>query len=1184
MTRIKRLPPLIFLVCNLLMFLSGVSAGNVTRTSVRLSWNSPGLTGTDSLGSSRVLSFTGSLLRDEYGVLPVWQQLFPLPQGTDSVVGVMIADPVWEALDLPGTDRIGFTDRIGTDLRIHTRIAETRGGKKLEIGILPLRKNTESGRIEKLAFFTVVIETAGSAGPSRPMKPATVADHSVLAAGTWYKFGVAASGIYRISYDDLKNQGINPATIDPAKIRIYGNGGGMLPESNAASRIDDLKENPILVAGESDGRFDPGDYILFFGEGPDTWTYSADDKVFHCSKNAYSDRMYYFLNFDTGPGKRIQTEPSVTDVATYQATTFNDYAIYDKDDKNLIKSGRIWWDAQTFDLTTQRSYSFLFPNIDTQSPVSLYAYVAARSTAEATTFTVSAQGKTLLNVGIPSISGDFEGPFASSDVGKATFLSQSPTIDVTLSYKKVYSGSIGYLNFIELNAKRSLSMFGSQMMFRSVSGTAPGAVTQFKLSTTGSALTVWEVTSGGETHAIETTCKGNDYLFRLATSSLREFIAFDGTTFLAPEYAGTVANQDLHGTPVVDYIIVTHPDFLAEAERLAAFHREKNGLSVLVTTPDKIYNEFSSGAQDVTAIRDFVRMIYNREPSASGLKYLLLFGDASYDYKNRVSKNTNFVPAYTSVESLSPVYSFVSDDYYGIVKASQGQSANGDLLIGVGRFPVDNTDEAAAVVDKVIHYQSGGDAVRNDWRNVIAFVSDDRNVDEGNLFIEQTEVLTDLVSTSNPVYNIDKIYADAFPIVSTPGGSRYPEVNQAISNRVTKGALLINYIGHGGEVGWAHERILEVPDIKNWKNPDNMPVFVTATCEFSRFDDPDRVSAGEWVLLNGQGGGSALFTTTRLTYAGTNQSMLVNFYNNAFRKESGKYPRLGDLLVAAKQGMGSSANIHSFVLLGDPAMQLAYPELNVATTAINSTPVSSIPDTLKALAQVTISGEVRDNSGHLASEFNGTVFPTVFDKEQEITTRANQGPAPAVNFFLRKNPVYKGQAEVVNGTFTFSFVVPKDIAYQYGQGKISYYARSSETDANGYDRNIQVGGYDNQAGSDDNGPEIALFMNDHNFRSGGITDANPVLLVDVTDTSGINAVGNGIGHDITAILDDKTTDPFVLNDYYVANLNTFKSGVIEYPLSGLSEGPHQIKVKVWDVYNNSATATIDFVVVDGGQF
>ena len=1156
----------------------------VTGNKYSISWNSPMVIPGGASPGEHYLSFQGSVVRSEYGLLPVFMKSFPFNPDHDSLAGVIIRNEVYDQVSDSDLFLVKNLDKISGDVPLYHQLSVTRKKTSLEVSLMPLRRNQTTGNIERLVSFE--LETHLEDAKVHPVEKSagTYASNSVLASGNWFKLAVGSNGIYRLTYDDLKKAGVDVASIDPRNLRIYGNGGGMLPEANATARIDDLMENAIYVYGEEDGHFDPGDYLLFYGQGPDQWVYNATDKLFHCRKNIYSDRMYYFLNYDKGSGKRIAAEPSTTKTPTFYANRFEDYASYEKDDVNLIKSGREWWDKQYFDITTVRNYSFSFPNIDILAPVSVKTYVAARSLTGDTYFTLSAKGKTLLTIGIDMVTEGFENIYANAKTGSATFLPSSPVIDFTLNYTKSSASSVGYLNYIEVNAMRLLTMYGSQMGFRCAAGTESGGVTEFTLNGNGQNVQVWDVTHGDAIRRMETTQGVGNYVFRAETDTLREFIAFDGGAYNVPEFAGQVENQDLHGTGVSDYLIVCHPSFLGEARRLAAFHQAYSGLSVFITTPDKIYNEFSSGAQDITAIRDFVRMMYNKAQPGKEPKYLLLFGDASYDFKNRSQNNTNFVPTFESVESLSPVSSFVSDDYFGLLDPDEGQSANGSLDIGVGRFPVDDVTEAAASVDKVIHYCSKSDTVKNDWRNVVTFVSDDRNIDEGNLFIESTEAIANQVEETYKSYNVDKIYSDAYTIVSTPGGALYPEVNQAITKRVEKGSLIMNYIGHGGEVGWAHERILEVADIQGWHNYDNMPVFVTATCEFSRFDDPGRVSAGEWVFLNAKGGGVALFTTTRLTFAGTNQSLLVNFYNSVFEKTSGSYMKLGDLLVAAKTGMGSSPNIHAFVLLGDPAMQMSYPDLNVVTTSINGHPPTGVPDTLKALAEVTITGEVRDLSGHKAIGFSGTVFPTVFDKSSEIWTKANQGTAPPVQFFLRKNPVYKGKVNVVNGSFSFSFIVPKDIAIKYGTGKISYYARSGETDASGYDFDIQVGGYNNQALPDDQGPAIALYMNNHQFRSGGITNQNPVLLADVSDTSGVNTVGNGIGHDITAVLDNVSTNPMILNDYYVSDINTFKSGEISYPLSSLSDGPHQITVKVWDVHNNSTDATIDFIVVSSAEF
>lgn len=1130
-----------------------------------------------------VLSFQGSVLRPEFGMLPVFLKSIPMASGHDSIGNIRIENQVFEPIPLAELQFVDGLDKISGTVPIFSQLSVQRKKSAIEISLLPLRKNPASQVIERLISFSLEIEIINSQAASPLKSSDAYASASILATGAWFKFAVGSDGIHRLTYDDLKNAGVDVGSIDPRNLRIYGNGGGMLPEANSAKRIDDLLENTIFVFGEEDGRFDQGDYLLFFGQSPDRWVFDNRDLLFHHRKNVYSDRMYYFLNFDQGRGKRISSISSTTNPATYLVNRFADYTFYEKDDINLIKSGREWWDRQYFDITTVRNYAFSFPNIDASSPVSLTTHVAARSTGGSSSFTVSAQGEAIVTISITAISGSYESDYANDKVVTAAFITSNPVIDIKMNYNKSSSGSVGYLDYIELNASRMLTMTGSQMLFRSPAGASPGIISEFTLNGNGQSLQIWDVSDGGNILNVQTSKSGNNYVFRLPTDTLREFIAFDGSSFLVPEFISRIENQNLHGVEIPDYLIISHPLFLQEAERLADFHRKNSNLSVFITTPEKVYNEFSSGGQDITAMRDFVRMMYNKAQPGNEPRYLLLFGDGSYDFKSHLQNNTNFVPSFQSIESLSPVYSFVSDDYFGQLDPNEGQGANGALDIGVGRFPVYTVEQARASVDKVIHYCSGSDTVKNDWRNVVTFVSDDQN-EGGNLFIDSSESLAKSIEQTYKNYNVDKIYSDAYTMVSTPGGARYPEVNEAINKRVEKGSLLVNYIGHGGELGWGHERILEVPDIQNWRNYNNMPVFVTATCEFSRFDDPERVSAGEWVFLNELGGGVALFTTTRLTFAGTNQSLLVNFYNNVFKKTAGSYMKMGDLLVAAKTNMGSSANIHAFVLLGDPAMLMAYPNLDIVTTAINSVPVSGIPDTLKALAEVTIEGEILDVSGQKAVDFNGTIFPTVFDKTSEIWTKANQDEGGPVQFFLRKNPVYKGKVQVIDGSFSFSFIVPKDIAYKYGIGKISYYARSAETDANGYDEGIQIGGYNNEAPLDDQGPDLALFINNRQFISGGITNQTPVLLADVSDTSGVNTVGNGIGHDITAVLDNRTTTPMILNDYYVSDLNTFKSGAISYPLSTLSDGPHQITVKVWDVYNNSTEATIDFVVVSSAEF
>lgn len=1120
-----------------------------------------------------LLTFSGSVMSDATGRLPVFFQRSPLPFSDGLIDKIELSSVVYKPLTPPELLAIGDVNCIPSIVTPIAEIVRQRKEPFTEVSLLPFRLNSENGNIEKIVSFKVICFFKENRPEFSSSAVADYAEHSVLSSGSWYKFSASARGIYKLSFDDLIAANINLSGIDAHTIKIYGNGGGMLPEANNAPRIDDLRELSIQVVGEEDGQFGQGDYILFYGESPDTWFYSGANGLFRHQKNIYTNNTFYFLTFGGVPGKRLFADHGTSLPATNTITWFNDFQFYENDDINLIKSGREWFDAAYFDATLQRNYAFIFPDLDQNSPVYITADVAARSTSGSSSFTVLVNGQSVFSLPIQQVSGDFLATYAREKNETGSISVHQPTIDVQLKYNRPASAAIGYLNYLEVNVRRLLKMSDGQLLFRSVNSAGPGHVSDFRLTTQGQPVEVWDVSRPDSVLRIQTSVSGTTLSFRLPTDTIREFLAVDGSSYHRLDFVGQVENQDLHGTGAYDYLIVSYPAFLPEAERLAQFHRQKNGMSVLITTPQNIFNEFSSGSQDLSAIRDFLRMIYLRAPAGQEPKYLLLFGDASYDYKSREENNTNFVLAYQSPESLDPVDSYVTDDFFALLDDNEGQGTAGSLDIGVGRLPVMSVQEATEAVNKILHYCSESDSVKNDWRNVLSFVADDG---DGNLHLDQVEELTTMIGFNYPLYNIDKIYLDAYQQISTPGGQRCPEVNDAINKRVDKGAMILNYTGHGGELGWAHERVLEVPDIQAWTNFDNMPVFVTATCEFSRYDDPERVSAGEWVFLNPNGGGIALFTTTRPTFAGSNFALATNFYNVAFEKADGEFLRMGDLILLSKNSTSSSANTRKFVLLGDPALKMAYPKLNVVTTSISS-------DTLMALSEVTISGEVQNESGGVASGFNGEVFPTVFDKPSEIMTLGDNGDTPVL-FLVQKNQIYKGKVNVTEGRFSFSFIVPKDIAYKYGTGKISYYARSAETDAAGFDSLIVVGGFNPHAIVDTQGPDINLYMNDVGFVPGGITNQNPVLLAYVTDESGINTVGNGIGHDITAILDEDSQNPQILNDYYVADLDTYQSGWVSYPFFNLSEGRHTIRFKVWDVFNNSSEAFMSFMVYNTSEF
>jgi len=1060
-----------------------------------------------------------------------------------------------------------------------------RGARMLKLSFIPYFLDSLDGTVRRITAF-ILEYTLDSSPEALISSPSAFANQSVLASGNWYKLGVYKDGIYRVTYQDLSTLGFPVSTLDPRNLRLYGNGGGMLPEANALPRPDDLIENAIYVHGQEDGSFDAGDYILFYGQGPHRWFYNSAEAAFQHQLHLYSDRSVYFITLGTSPGKRISSLTVSTLPVTHEVNSFTDYDFYEAEQYNLIKSGKEWY-GDKFDVLSQYNLSdFSFPDHDQSQQVYVRASVVAKSSAMSS-FGIILDGVQVLSPLVTSVpASSYNADYARKTVESRKFFMNTSGFDLEAKYYQAAANSVGWLDFVEVNVRRMLRFRNAWLQFRDPSSAGPGQVSRFTVSDAPASLQVWDITQPLAPALIQAQTNAGQFQFSLATDTLREFLAFDGSAYNKPEFISTspITNQNLHALPSADMLIISHPDFLDQAQRLAQMHNDHDGYSVIIVTPQEIYNEFSSGVQDIAGIRDFIRMIYERGNTQSRLRYVLLFGDGSFDPKLRIEGNTNFIPTFQTENSLQPTASHATDDFFVLMDADEGQGASGSPDIGIGRFPVQTPAQAKTVVDKIENYTTNGISVPGspganqvpalgDWRNVLTFIADDQ---DGNLHLTQAEDLVTYHQNGNRDFNIDKIYLDAYEQVSTPGGQRYPEVNAAINDRVNKGALMINYTGHGGETGLAQERVLEIQDIGTWNNKYNMPVFVTATCEFSRFDDPERVSAGELAFLKEDGGAIALFTTTRLSFSSSNYALNLNFYDKVFDKINGEFPRMGDVIRLSKTP--SNPNIRNFILLGDPALRLAYPEHRVFTSSIKGRIIDGKTDTLRALEKVTITGRIGTELGGTLTGFNGIIYPTIFDKPAEVITHGNDVDSSPRKFYLQKNVLYKGKASVVNGEFSFTFVVPKDIAYRMDYGRISYYATDGVTDATGFYENIMIGGSAPGAPIDELGPEVQLFLNDSTFVNGGITDENPIMLAFVTDSNGVNTVGNGIGHDIVAVLDGNTDQVIVLNDYYESDLDDYRSGRVRYPFFGLDEGPHTLELKVWDVYNNSATARIEFVV------
>ncbi|MCD6565783.1 MAG: type IX secretion system sortase PorU [Bacteroidales bacterium] len=1044
--------------------------------------------------------------------------------------------------------------------------------------LVPLRINPTSGEIEKLIDLVLEIVKTQEINKNITKKSLKYSNRSVLSSGKWVKLKINKNGIYKLTYENLLEMGIS----NPSDPRIFGRG-GMLPEENNIKAPDDIQENAIWMNSGDDQEFGPGDYILFYGKGPDSWYYNESDSMFSCNPHLYSRYSYYYITSDAGTGKRITMDNEITDAPNKTITQFDDYLLYEKNIVNLIKSGKEWFEP--IDSKSTHSFPFHFPNTIVSSPGKIKIRLLARSEVSSNfELTISGNSSTI-DIGPVNI-WSYTSDYAKANTLIFPFTGSSDNLILNLSYENNgYSEAKTWLDFIEVNNRRELKMSEAQMHFRDVNSVGPGNITLMKLKNATPNTRIWDISDMHNIKQIPYNRAGDEMEFTIITDSLREFIAFNNEVFYTPEFSQqNIVNQNLHAITQADMIIVTHTNFINQAEELARIHRDHDKLTVSVVTPEQIYNEFSSGSPDVSAIRNFMRMLYDRAIIEKDIpKYLLLFGDGSYDNLSDHEENTAYILTYQSQNSLTPTQSFVTDDFFGLLDEDEGGSS-GLVDIGIGRLPVTSTKEAETMVNKIKNYLSS--ETFGPWRNNICFIGDD---EDNNLHMRDANTLANTIDTAYPSFQIRKIFLDAFPQSTTPQGESYPEVNSAINNQVMSGSLIVNYIGHGNERGLAHERILEASDILSWKNFDKLPLFITATCEFSRFDDIEKeangeitkkISAGELVLLNPDGGGIGLLSTTRLVYSSPNFILNQNFYKFAFGKDNEQKPlRLGDVLRLTKNISGSGINKRNFTLLGDPALTLGYPKQFVVTDSLNGYDINTDTDTLKALGKVTISGHLEDISGQSIESYNGIIYPSVFDKPLTVTTLGNDGDTP-MTYETRENPIYKGKASINQGNFTFSFIVPKDISYGTGFGKIFYYAQSDISDASGNVTQIPVTGFAGGFINDNTGPVINLYMNDSSFRNGGITDESPVLLAYIHDQLGVNTVGNGIGHDITAYIDNDQSILMILNDYYEADMDSYMNGVVQYPFYDLEKGDHTLTLKVWDISNNSSEKSILFRVLD----
>lgn len=1083
-----------------------------------------------------------------------------------------------EYTDLPSDKSSLIPDYFLSDtLNIEVLPVCDREKRYVQISFIPIVR-TAQGKYKLLK--SISLEIVGSEFDFVRTKRG-YASQSVLATGQWYNFSVSETGIYKVTHSDLLAMGMSDP-INSQQIAVFGNGGRMLPEANSAQRIDDLQEIPIMLHDGDDGKFDEGDYFLFYGLSPHTVSYNQETQRFSHTFNVYSTASTYFVTQTVGKGekKRVQTVDNSNLQANRTVEDFNFFDFYETDLLNMCESGKDWF-GDRFDVTLSRDYNFKLPSVPVGG-----GRITVRAASTATVMSHLTVSANQVQIGNVALTAPTSTTIARITSGTLPLSISSNNLRVNLSYSKPTASATSYLDWIEIEFPCRIAILDGQTQFRNVSSVGDGNITKFVLSGVSQSAVVWDVTNPSEIVRISLQNDGQNNYFNAQTTDLREFVVFDGSKYKSVTPLNAVANQNLHATEGVDMVIVAHPDFMSQANRLAQFRMENDNLSVKVVTPQQIYNEFSSGSQDPIAIRDYVKMIYDKT-GKNYPKYLLLFGRPNYDYRGIVQGTSIYVPNYQYYASngvISEYYLYSNDDNFGLLDDEEGFNASGLIDIGIGRIPCANQSQAATAVDKSIRYTERRNLVAEnssqisnlgDWRNVMAFVADDENAND---FIFHADTFSKIVARQNVNINFDKMYLDAYQQVSNAGGQRYPSAVADINNRMNRGALVYTYIGHSGKDGWAAERVLEATDIQKWTNKFNMPILLSLSCTFAYYDR-DVLSPSDMIYFNNKGGAAAVIAASREAWSSPNNNFGINIFSLIFDKDDEQNVSVGNLNRKAKNKYGGSKiNLAMFVVLGDPSMRLPIPQYKVVTDSINHFSPNDKTDTIRALSKVTVAGHIEDANNNILTDFNGSIFPSIYDKELLTKTLANDPESEQFEFKTQKSVLFRGNSSVKNGYFNFSFYVPKDIDYTFGNGKISYYAHNNTEDAAGAFTDFLIGGTDTAGMKDDEKPKIELYLNDFDFVDGGITNPDPVLIARISDNFGINTTGNGIGHDLIAVLDNATNNKIILNDYYKTEKDSFNCGIVRYNLQDLQPGDHTLTLRAWDINNNSAEQTLSFRV------
>ena len=982
---------------------------------------------------------------------------------------------------------------------------------------------------------------------------------SVLNTHTWYKIGVTEDGVYKIDYATLRSLNVDVQSVDPDRIRLFSNTPGVLPEDNASSRFDDLSEVAVQVTGSEDGSFDEDDEIMFYGKGPVNMVMNSY-ALFDYVRNPYTDTIFYFLCLDADTlGLRVQEKPSLeTDEGNAVIDMFYDNLYHESEELSPYASGRIWYGDLITPQEGYKEFVFDIPDLITSIGVKMETSVLGRCNAQFT-YSLKVNGDAIVNQQKIQAYSPQGREYGKIHAVKKAFNVEASPITVRYELDSTSANPMLFIDFFTLSFWRELRLRGDALAFRIIPAQMETSVSRVQVDQAGDDVCCWNVTDPMKPFVQQLQHQSNKAFFGDSGVLEKRYFMFEKSGVKQVASCYPIHNQNLHGITDADMLIISPRAFWSQSEALADFHREVDGMNCVIADIQEVYNEFGTGTADPTSLRDFIRMVYLR--SDGNLKYVLLMGKGTHDYRCIKGVRNNFVPTYESATSAHlEVASVCSDDYFALMGENEGNDCNGKVDLGIGRIPITTPEQGDIMVAKILHYADLS-ATHGSWKNNHLLVSDNDN----KTYVNYVEKLDVIVDTAWSFATTKKVYMDSYPTIKTSLGDRVPGAHDALMDYINKGVGVISYTGHGGVKGLSTELVLSTSDIPLMKNYDMLPFVHTATCEFSKFDNPYIVSAGEQLLLYPQGGAIALFTSMRPTLAPNNQTLSLSMHLHLYEMLDQKPMRFGDIYQRVKTDYYVKSNI-VYVLFGDPALRFSYPTHRVVTDSIGE--------------ENMVEGFVAGPDGVIDTLFNGVMDVRLYDKKTGFKT-LGQYDDP-INYSYYHDVLYEGKVSVAKGRYSFDYPLPAELSVGLGKPRLSYYAYDSvrQVEANGGFNDLRLTAQDSSAVLDLQGPDIHFYWNDPSFQNGDNVMRKGTLYADLFDEHGIYHYNVSIGRNIVLRSNEPEFDNRLLNDYYEPALDDSRRGRVVFPVGELENGSYEFSLKAWDTQNNSSEAEISFVVED----